>query len=285
MITKPSKLDNVIDNSGLEPSTGLMIKSSFTEFIEKASEWESLVKAINVTSEMQVEDMKKAGEYRKALKKIRVNADKKRAELKADSIKYGKAVQEAYNLIRDTIVPLEEYAEQQEKFIEIQEQIRQAKLKEERHEELSKNGLLSYYQASGYGSLEKLSDMQYMEMLNVLDSKKEAYEQQVAKEREERIKREIEEEERKLQLEEENKRLQEELKKKENEIKESKQQTLFEDIDEVKPAKPNELEAILVRLDAFMDPLDLTDDKAKQVWNKIMANAKSMKDYVSNLIN
>jgi hypothetical protein len=62
------------------------------------------------------------------LREIRINADKKRKELKEDSLKYGKAVQSVYNLIESVIEPLESHCEKQENFVKEQ----QAKVREMR---------------------------------------------------------------------------------------------------------------------------------------------------------
>jgi hypothetical protein len=135
-----NKLELVIMESGVEESTALTLKNSFTPFLIKANEWAEKAKELVVTDISQTREMKMAREARLALKDVRVAADKKRKELKEDSIRYGKAVQFAYNTIEGLITPIEEHLQQQEDFAKIAEAKRKAKLKAQREEELKEYG-------------------------------------------------------------------------------------------------------------------------------------------------
>lgn len=107
--------------NGLEVSTREAIQKAFLPFAQQFAEWEEKAKEIVVTDVSETDKMKAAGEARKAIKKIRTGADAVRKSLKEDSLKYGKAVQDVYNKIEESITPIEEYLETQEKFKELEE--------------------------------------------------------------------------------------------------------------------------------------------------------------------
>ena len=130
------EINKAITEFGVEQKTALMLNESFNPFIEKAQEWTDIAMSLVVTSEDQTREMKMARQARLALKDIRLAADKKRKELKEDSLRYGKAVQGVYNIIEGFITPLEEHLEKQEKFAEILEAERMAKLQLEREAEI-----------------------------------------------------------------------------------------------------------------------------------------------------
>ena len=109
-----------IENSGVEPTTALMLKDKFLKFFEQAEEWKEKADGINVTDASQKHDMQMARTARLALREIRINADKTRKALKEDSLRYGKAVQGVYNIIEFLIAPIELRLENQERFVEIQ---------------------------------------------------------------------------------------------------------------------------------------------------------------------
>lgn len=218
-VVKTTQLTEILVNSGLEKETSLMIKSSMEDFYNDVQKWKDAVYAIKVNSALQVDDMKKAGEARKELKRIRVAADKKRKELKADALSYGKVVQNVYNLIEGEIKPLEQYAEQQEKYIEIQEELRLAKIREERAKSL--DGLYGFlpFEPSSY-PYEKLPDDEFTSIMEEAMFKKEEVEQQIRMEEERKIKEAKEREEERLRLIEENKKMQAQLKETEDKLKE-----------------------------------------------------------------
>ena len=128
----------VINQSGLDTSKSESLMQSFAGYFSEAKEIAEKSKSIIVTDESQVEEMKKAREYRLKLKDIRVNADKTRAELKEQSLREGNAIQGVFNIIKALVVPVEEYLEKQEKFAEVKEQLRLEKQLNERVEKLSK---------------------------------------------------------------------------------------------------------------------------------------------------
>jgi hypothetical protein len=134
--TAVARIINGAGLNGLEEQTKQTIIARFATFLERASEWEQKAKAIKVTDISQVEEMAQAREGRLILKNIRVEADKTRKELKEDSLSYGRAVQGVYNLIENTISPIEDYLLEQEKFAERAEAQRLDDLRSVRQKEM-----------------------------------------------------------------------------------------------------------------------------------------------------
>ena len=130
------QLVKVITESGIDTKTAKNLQDSFLPFFNQAQEWADKAALLVVTDANQVQLMKDARQARLMLKEIRVNADKMRKTLKEDSLRYGKAVQGVYNVIEYLIAPIEQHLEKQEKFVEIQEAERKAKLKLQREDEL-----------------------------------------------------------------------------------------------------------------------------------------------------
>ncbi|HEY1956746.1 MAG TPA: hypothetical protein VGH28_14095 [Polyangiaceae bacterium] len=103
-----------VSDLDLEDATAL--RKAFGSFFEKADEWVARAKEIKVTSEDQKREMKLARESRLGLREIRINVEKTRKQLKERSLRYGKAVDGAANLIKGVIEPIEEYLQEQESF-------------------------------------------------------------------------------------------------------------------------------------------------------------------------
>jgi len=131
-----TELVKVIEESGVEQSTATVLQESFLPFFTQAKEWKEKAATLIVTDASQVREMQMARQARLALKEIRVGADKKRKQLKEDSIRYGRAVQGVYNVIEYLITPIEEHLEHQEKFVQIQEAERRAELAASRQMDL-----------------------------------------------------------------------------------------------------------------------------------------------------
>ena len=132
MNNQKNELVEVIKETGLvNPQSEIIINKFMPVFMEAKTQIELSVD-IKVTDISQVEDMRKAKEIRLALKRIRNNADSIREELKAESLKYGNAVQGVFNLIKDAIKPVEERLEESEKFKERLEEEKAKTIKAER---------------------------------------------------------------------------------------------------------------------------------------------------------
>jgi len=171
-----NQLLKVITDSKVEQSTALSLQNAFLPFYDNLLSWSEKAKTLVVTDASQVREMKMAREGRLALRDIRVAANKKRIALKEDSTRYGKAVQNVYNLIDDLCTPAEKHLEEQEKFVEIQEENRKAELKAIRTAELA-----PYMEFSGcvIYSLGEYTEDEYQK---ILSDCKEALENKIAEE-------------------------------------------------------------------------------------------------------
>lgn len=132
-----TNLVTILDRNGLDVAIKKTITEQFLPYLAELNELRDQVIEIRVTDIAQVDEMKAAKQARRLLQKIRTSADKTRQTLKEDSLKYGRAVQEVYNAIKDQIVPLEDYLREQEEYVERQAHARIAKLVADRQAELT----------------------------------------------------------------------------------------------------------------------------------------------------
>jgi len=116
-----NKLQIIIDESGLESTKARKLMENFQDYFEIAEEWEIKARSIIVTDENQAADMKMARVGRLFLREKRIAIEKARKELKEQSLREGKAIDGIANILKSLIVPIEEYLDKQEKFVEIRD--------------------------------------------------------------------------------------------------------------------------------------------------------------------
>jgi hypothetical protein len=131
VVVKENQLQVIVKESGLEPSKGKFILEKFTEYFDMAADWEVKARAITVTKETQTAEMAMAREGRLFLKEKRVAVEKARKELKEQALREGKAIDGIANVLKALIVPIEEYLEHQERFVEIQKEKKEAEMRAE----------------------------------------------------------------------------------------------------------------------------------------------------------
>jgi len=176
-------IENVIAETGIEKVTGDNIRLKFIPFLERVKEWKEKANSLVVTDVTQVREMKMAREGRLALRDIRLEADRVRKALKEDSNRYGKAVQNVYNLILDNITPLEDHLKAQEEF---KERIEAAQRRE--------RALVREIELSPYAEfvavnidLENMPEDDYQKILRGAELQLKAREEEIAKREEERL--------------------------------------------------------------------------------------------------
>ena len=161
-------MDNALSlevrKENLPESEALALQSSFLPFFEQAEAMKEKALSINVTSVDQVEEIKRAREWRITLKNIRCDCEDVRKELKAESLRKGKAIDGMANVIKFLIVPLEKHLEEQENFVERQRQKQIEEVKRKRIAEIAQ------YQVDGnaFQNLGEMPDAQYDLLLNGL---------------------------------------------------------------------------------------------------------------------
>jgi len=188
---------------GLPPQTVSLITEGFGQFYQRADDLRAKVASIVVTSPEDKEQIKAAREYRLALKNIRVGADKTRKAMKEDSLRLGRAIDGAYNMLEHAIKPLETYLEDQEKIAD--------RLEAERLQNLRETRLAALKEADPdhipTGDVAAFFDDQFEKILgDVRDLRKLRIERQ-QREEQERIERERKDAEERERIRQENERL------------------------------------------------------------------------------
>jgi len=115
---KKDEMLRLVEESGLEKTKAQYLLDQFSDYFRIAAEWESKARAIAVTSEDQTAEMKMAREGRLFLKQKRVDVENARKKLKEQSLREGKAIDGIANILKAVIVPIEEYLDEQEHFVE-----------------------------------------------------------------------------------------------------------------------------------------------------------------------
>lgn len=128
-VVKENQLQVIVKESGLEPTKAQFILEKFTEYFDMASEWEVKARNIVVTKPDQKAEMEMARTGRLFLKEKRVAVEKARKELKEQALREGKAIDGIANVLKALIVPIEEYLERQERFVEIQQEAKEAAMR------------------------------------------------------------------------------------------------------------------------------------------------------------
>lgn len=119
------RLDVVIgQHRGLGVPKAELMRRAFEGFFRDVSLWETKALELNVTDESQVELMEKAKDARIFLRNIRLAAEEKRKEMKAQILVEGRALDGIVNVLKGLIMPIEDHLEKQEKFKQIREKER-----------------------------------------------------------------------------------------------------------------------------------------------------------------
>lgn len=113
-----NQLVTIVEQSGLETTKAQIILAQFQGYFNMASEWEAKAKRIVVTTADQVADMAEARAGRLYLREKRLAVERTRKELKEQALREGKAIDGLANVLKALIVPIEEYLDQQEHFVE-----------------------------------------------------------------------------------------------------------------------------------------------------------------------
>lgn len=114
-----NQLEVIVKESGLEQSKAKFILENFKNYFEIADEWAHKARTIKVTDASQTADMEIARVGRLFLREKRIAVENSRKQLKEQALREGKAIDGIANVLKALIVPIEEYLEKQEKFVEI----------------------------------------------------------------------------------------------------------------------------------------------------------------------
>ncbi len=112
-----NELAKIAEESGLPQTKSQALLEIFQEYFGIAAEWEEQAKSIKVTDESQTELMLKAREGRKFLQEARINLEKTRVAQKQFALLEGRAIDGMANVLKASIVPVEQYLKEQEDFV------------------------------------------------------------------------------------------------------------------------------------------------------------------------
>lgn len=203
------ELQVILDEQGVSDKGAQELVEAFGGPFNEVGEILANYETIKVTDVAQVEEMKKARDYRLQLKNARTTVERKRKELKEDSLKKGRAIDAVARFVKETIEPAEKYLEEQEKFRQIQEEKQRAERLAARTSAIAKFADPALY------NLDTMEEEAFQQLLIKLEADAAAAAEA------ERAEIERQEAERKAELErqkkiaEENERLQREAKERE----------------------------------------------------------------------
>jgi len=123
-----NQLQVIVNQNGLSKARAEIILEKFKDYCDIAAGWEVKANSIKVTDASQTGAMAMAREGRLELRAKRIAIEKTRKELKEDSWRESKAIDGIANVLKALIVPIEDFLNQQEHFVEIEQ-----KKKEDAH--------------------------------------------------------------------------------------------------------------------------------------------------------
>jgi hypothetical protein len=214
-----NELQLVIEQEKIAPTQAEFLLENFKNIFETAKEYEIKAREIKITDVSQVKEMQEARAIRLELKNLRVNADKKRKELKEESLRTGKAIQGIYNVVEALIVPMEKYLEDQEKFAERIEEQKKKEKELERQKQLSE-----FVEDTSLYNLLEMSEAGFQELLKASET---AYNARIKAEKDAedaRIKEEKEKQAENERIRKENEELKKEQAKKDALIQKQKEE-------------------------------------------------------------
>lgn len=197
-----NQLAKIVTESGLEQTKAQVILTNFQNYFDIASEWDAKVSSLNVTDVSQVTEMKMAREARLFLKAKRIDVENTRKQLKEQSLREGQTIDHIAGILKNLIIPIEEKAEQIEKFKELKEAAELAQRTSERIELL-----IPFNVAVDSNFIGSMPEQAFQAYLTGLKVEKEQREEAERKAEEERIAKEKAEAERKARFEVRNKEL------------------------------------------------------------------------------
>lgn len=218
-----NELEQIVQSSGLEETKSNILLEQFKDYFSIAAEWEKKAKMIAVTDESQSADMQMARTGRLFLREKRIAIEKTRKTLKEQSLREGKAIDGIANVLKALILPIEEYLDKQEHFVEIKakEKVEAERLEAERKAEeqrieserldvLEKERIEKALPYRDFWTVEnyafrEMSETNFVTVINNLKAAKAAHdkEQERVRKENERLQKEAEEKERQQKLERE----------------------------------------------------------------------------------
>ena len=217
-----NQLQTILTEQNVATENAKMLLDAFGAPFEEAGDILSSYHEIVVTDEDQFDLMAEARTQRLKLKEIRVSVEKRRKELKEDSLRTGKAIDGVAKFVKDAIEPAETYLEEQEKFGELRAAARAAEKKTKRLESLNQYVLGD---ASSIYNYETMTDEQFDSLLTTLEAQQVAEAAAVKKATEDRLAAEEAERKHQAEIAAENEKLKAEAEKREAAVAKERKET------------------------------------------------------------
>lgn len=125
-ILPKNQLAIMIKDSDLPEEKSSILMGKFATFFVDVQTWEKKANAIKVTNESQKAIMDQARQGRLFIRKVRIDIEKCRKELKEESVKEGRAIDKVARFLSDALEPIETHLDRQEHYIEYREAEKQA---------------------------------------------------------------------------------------------------------------------------------------------------------------
>ena len=263
----------LISETGVNENTQNLLMERFTPFLLQAKEWREKAFALVVNDISQTDEMKMAREGRLAIRRVRLDADAVRKELKEDSNRYNKAVQGVYNMIEAICASIEDHLEQQEKFKELYEAKQKAELRTQREQECMPFREFMFANID----LSDLTEEDYERVKKMAQFEKQQAEEKAKQDELDRMAKEKKDEEERERLRIENERLKEEAQKREAELQKERDRL------EAEQRKAN-IEAARIRKEAEQQAAAERAEKdrlQKELDDKKAAEAKAEADRIA----
>jgi DNA repair exonuclease SbcCD ATPase subunit len=209
-----NNLKQITSESGLDKARSQILLDSFSDYFQIAEDWTKKADALVITSVEQKAEMKMADEGRKYVKSVLVKIEKTRKDLKDDSLKEGRAIDNAARTLKELFEPIRDKLTEKAEYAERIEEERKAKIRAVRIAECEP---YREYVTPGL-DLACLSEDQYQAILGSAKTLRQAKIDAEIKAENERLAKIEEERKQREAIEAENKRLKAEAEKREKQI-------------------------------------------------------------------
>lgn len=222
VLTPETRLTQIAQRSGLTQEAAHQIAQTFVPFVADAGAISREAEGVVVTSVGQKAEIKKSRDLRLKLRSVRIGVEKNRKDLKDESLRRGKLIDDLSNHVKGLIEPVETRLDEQEKIAERQEAERVAKIVKERQD-----ALRPFCEPAVLASHANLADLHEADFASLLNTYKAAHQhraEQAQRDERERAERQAET----ARLNAENDRIARELEQEKAKAREAEERALAE---------------------------------------------------------
>lgn len=241
-IVNNNQLLVIIKENELSEDKSKILFARFANFFSDAELWAKKAKLIKVTNESQKVIMDQARQGRLFLRKIRLDIENCRKDLKEQSLREGRAIDKVAKVLKEQIEPIEEYLDRQEHFVEYKEAEKEAIIQAEVATRMEQERLAEEKRKSEELEVTRREN----ERLRMVQEKADISHREA-------IRKANEENEKALQIEREKSR------KAEEELRLKKQAELKADADAIRKAQALKSADDVVKLKKLLDDLNNID--------------------------